>query len=171
MDIIFRFWEKHKKSEAYYEGIKNRPSVVGENNHMWGKKHTDETKAKMSKSRTGKTGEKATSWKGGKLSLNRRVKSALQRKYKWFHRVMDRDGCKCQHCGATKKLDAHHIEPISGIIKELLNETNLLTEADKMDWLIVQPKIVDEELTNGITLCRKCHQQVHKNWGSHEPKV
>lgn len=40
-----------------------------------------------------------------------------------------------------------------------------------MDWLIVQPEIVDNELKNGITLCRKCHKEIHKNWGSHEPQV
>lgn len=166
-----QFWETHKQSDAYYKGIRNRPSITGEQNPMWGKKHTDRTKQKMSNVRTGKTGENATAWKGGRLSLNRRVKSALQRRYRWFHRVIERDGCRCQQCGATNKLDAHHIVPISIIIKKLLSTQELLTEADKMDWLIIQPEIVDNDLTNGITLCRSCHRRVHQNWGSHEPTV
>lgn len=163
--------EAVKNSEKYAEGISNRPSIVGENNPMWGKEHTDSTKLKMSKVRTGKTGENATAWKGGKTSLNYRVKSALQRRFRWFHRVMDRDNCTCQHCGATKNLDAHHIEPISLIIKRLLTESSATTESEKIDWLLDQPEIIDEDLTNGLTLCRTCHKKVHTNWGSHEPKV
>jgi len=159
-----------KNSISYYEAIKNRPSIAGKNNPNWGRKASAATRKKMSISRTGKTGEKATAWKGGKLSLTKRVKSALQRKYSWFHRVMDRDECTCQYCGKQKRLDANHIEPIANIIKELLADKNL-TESEKMDWLIVQPEIVDNELINGITLCRKCHREIHKNWGSHEPQV
>lgn len=176
-----QFWEseerkrKHSKSLknsiAHQEGLRNRPSVVGENNPMWGCTHSQETKDKMSITRTGKTGENATAWKGGKLSLTKRVKGALQRKYKWLHRVMDRDNCMCQTCSATKKLDAHHIEPIANIIKMLLINKKFLTESEKMDWLIVQPEIVDNELENGITLCRDCHKEIHKNWGSYEPQV
>lgn len=160
-----------KSSILYRKGIENRASLAGQNNPMWGIKHTQETKDKMSISRTGKTGENATAWKDGKLSLTKRVKGALQRKYKWFHRIMDRDNCTCQKCFATKKLDAHHIEPIANIIKILLNDKDFLTESEKMDWLIIQPKIVDHDLKNGITLCRKCHKEIHKNWGSHDPKV
>jgi len=167
--------EKHgisiKNSVLYKEGIKNRQSIVGENNPTWGLKHKQETKTKMSISRTGKTGENATAWKGGRMSIVRRIKSALQRKYKWFHRVMDRDNCICQKCTASKNLDAHHIVPIANIVKKLLSNKEFLTEAEKMDWLIVQPEIVDDKLTNGITLCRKCHKEIHQNWGSHEPKV
>lgn len=159
-----------KSSVAHHEAIKNRPSIVGEKNPMWGKAHSEETKRKMSQSRTGKTGHKATAWKGGKNSLNKRIKGALQRKYKWFHRVIDRDG-NCQHCNATTQLDAHHIRPLAPIIKELLTSKNFTTEFEKIDWLILQPKIANHNLTNGLTLCRKCHKNVHKNWGSHEPKV
>jgi len=160
-----------KSSVLYYNAIANRPSLKGENNPMWGKRHTEKTKNKMSKSRIGKTGENATAWKGGKKSLNQRVKSALQRKNKWFHKVMDRDKCICQHCGATKNLDAHHISPISTIIVNLLKENTFVTESEKIDWLIIQPEIADKDLKNGLTLCRTCHKKIHQNWGSHEPQI
>jgi hypothetical protein len=29
----------------------------------------------------------------------------------------------------------------------------------------------DNELLNGITLCRECHKKIHLNWGSHNPKI
>lgn len=160
-----------KESDKYKNGIKNRPSVAGRNNPNWGKTASSETRLRMSKSRTGKTGENATAWKGGKLSLNKRVKGALQRKYSWFHRVMERDNCECQHCGANKRLDAHHVIPLSSIVKNLMKNKTLLTEAEKIDWLIIQPEIVDKDLENGITLCRKCHKKIHKNWSSHEPQI
>ncbi|PPD55300.1 MAG: hypothetical protein CTY12_01455 [Methylotenera sp.] len=138
---------------------------------MWGKHFSDEAKLKRTKLWKTRIGEKSTNWRGGKLSLTNRIKSAIQRRYKWFHRVIDRDNKTCQHCGASNNLDAHHIKPIKQIITELLKETPIVLGSEKFDWLIIQPEIIDEYLINGITLCRTCHKQVHQNWGSHEPKV
>lgn len=158
-----------KSSVAYYNGIKNRPSVVGENNPMWGKSFSNESKLSRNHIWKQRTGEKATNWKGGKTSLTFRIKSATQRRYNWFHRVLERDCCTCQQCGATTNLDVHHIRPLNSIIKELIIGLEGLTDSEKFDWLIEQPEIINEDLTNGITLCRKCHKQIHMNWGSHEP--
>lgn len=165
------FLDSYRDSPAYYEGVKNRPTITGINNPMWGKCFSPESKEKRSIIWKSKTGEHARNWKGGKSSLNNRVKSMLQRRHKWFHRVIDRDNQTCQQCGARKQLDAHHIKPIKTIITELLQNTNILTESNKIIWLLNQPEIIDEQLTNGITLCRTCHKQIHQNWGSHEPKI
>ena len=71
-------------------------------------------------------------------------------------------------CNSKEKIDAHHIEPLSKIVKRLIEGKTFLTEREKANWLILQPEIRDEELKNGITLCRKCHKKKHKNWGSHQ---
>jgi len=169
------FWDGNKrkehstkvKTDTYYAGVLNR----GDCNNMRGKKHTLESKQKMSISRTGKIGVNATGWKGGKTSLTNRVKSGIQRQFNWFHCVMNRDGCRCQHCGDNKRLDAHHIIPIASIIVRLLKTNTFLTDDEKLIWLLQQPEIVDNELKNGITLCRACHKNVHIHWGSHNSKI
>lgn len=165
------FWDDNRCSDKYYEAIANRPSIAGEANHMYGKKHTQETRAKMSVSRTGKTGENATAWKGGKWSFNRRIKSAIQRRWKWFSRVFERDDSTCQHCGATKRLDAHHIDPISCIIKRIREANPSLDEATLYEVVVNHPEVRDSDLANGITLCRECHRKQHPNWGSHEQQI
>lgn len=45
-------------------------AASGKHNHMWGKKHTTETRRKMSKARKGRVGKLAPSWKGGYFSKN-----------------------------------------------------------------------------------------------------
>lgn len=58
---------------------------------------------------------------------------------KWKLNVLKKDNYKCQICGETKNLVAHHIEPFSKNINRRY------------------------DITNGITLCQKCHKEVHKN--------
>jgi hypothetical protein len=169
------FWDKCRTTttyiERYREGIARRPLVAGENNPMWGKTFSPESKMKRSEIWKNRTGKNATGWKGGKQSLVRRVKTVLQSRYKWFHRVIDRDK-GCQHCDVVgEQLDAHHIIPISLLIKRLLCDQTFDDDETKFEWLIKQPEIVDNNLQNGIALCRKCHRNVHNNWGSHEPTV
>ena len=160
-----------KSSEKYYQSLPERnKKLQGKNNGMYGKKHTTEAKLKMSKSRTGKTGEKATAWKGGKESLNKRVKRHIFRNICWGAKVLERDKHKCQCCGTSDKLDAHHIKPISLIIKELLIGKEAWTDEEKFQYLITCQEIIDESLLNGITLCRKCHKEHHISWGSHNAK-
>lgn len=73
-------------------------------------------------------------------------------------------------CGDKRKLDAHHIEPINQIIKKLCKDDKFSSDDEKVNWLIQQPEIINEDLSNGITLCRECHKKRHKNWGSHDCK-
>lgn len=52
--------------------------------------------------------------------------------------IFKRDKYKCQICGETHRLQAHHIYPGS-----------------------THP-ILSNDVNNGITLCKKCHKKVHK---------
>ena len=155
-----------KTSVAYQQGIATR-DLTGENNGMFGKRHTAETSAKMSRSRTGKLGVSATAWKGGKNSFTKRVKKLLSTRHRWFARVFERDGSKCRECGTTQQLDAHHIESVVKIIRRITQNHVFENEEQKLEWVIAQPEIADRELANGITLCRTHHRLAHKNWGSH----
>ena len=121
--------------------------------------------------RTGKVGKNATAWKGGKTSLNRRVKGYQHKTLNWYKKVFERDNFKCTICNSKKKIDVHHIKPISVLIKELLIKYNGPNDnTSKLLWLIQQTEIIDKDLENGITLCRECHRKIHLNWGSHEPR-
>lgn len=161
--------EKILNSERYKESrVIVSEKLRGEGNPMYGKKITNEARKKMSESRTGKIGENATAWKGGKMSLTKRVKGIIHTRYNWYKRVYARDGFECVMCGSNKQIDAHHIKPIVVIIRELLYNCPIefKTEDEKLEWLVNQKEIKDENLENGQTLCRECHKKVHSNWGS-----
>ena len=160
-----------KESKKYKAAIQKRPSVAGCQNPMWGKSHTEETKQKMSVSRTGKTGSQATAWKGGKTSLNRCIKKLLHTRHNWYYRVHEKSKFQCGECCSKSKLDAHHILPLSVIIKNLSKEHTVSCSLDNLEWFMSQSQVIDKTLENGISLCRPCHKNIHKNWGSHESKV
>lgn len=157
--------ERMRGSEKYYAAIQQR-DTSGAKNPMFGKKASLETRMKMSASRIGKTGPSATAWKGGRGSINRKVRHIIHTRWNWYLRVYRRDKFACVKCGSKKKLDAHHIDPLSSIIKRLTRDRFFDTETSKLEWLVMHPRIRDHRLKNGQTLCRNCHKSVH-NWGSH----
>ena len=55
----------------------------------------------------------------------------------WSKKVKELGGNKCAYCGATQKLEAHHIKPQSEY-----------------------PEL-SVSLDNGITLCHDCHYSAH----------
>lgn len=154
-----------KSSDKYYDAISRR-DLSGSNNGMFGRTHSSDTKKKMSFSRRGKFGKIATAWKGGKTSFTNRVKSFIAREHNWFNRVLLRD-YKCIQCGAEDNLDAHHIEPIVAIINRITKDITFIDEDTRFKFVISHQNIIDNSLSNGITLCRTCHKETHNNWGSH----
>jgi len=54
----------------------------------------------------------------------------------WRQKVLWRDNYKCQYCGATENLQVHHI--------------------------IYKSKGGSNSISNGITLCKTCHSNLHK---------
>lgn len=58
----------------------------------------------------------------------------------WRNQVFHRDGFTCQKCGKVGgKLNAHHIKTFAGHPESRF------------------------DIDNGITLCEKCHKEVHRN--------
>lgn len=80
-----------------------------------------------------RSGEAHPLYKPDSRRKNRRGKHGS-----WARAVLGRDRATCRHCGATGvELHAHHIKPFA--------------EYPELRW----------ELSNGITLCHRCHWQVH----------
>jgi hypothetical protein len=79
--------------------------------------------------------DKHPQWKGG---IKRRSTTTIRYK-QWRESVYQRDNYKCVFCGNNRLITAHHIVAWSD----------------------------DEQLrfykTNGITLCKKCHKEIHAN--------
>jgi hypothetical protein len=57
---------------------------------------------------------------------------------KWRKAVLERDNHICQHCGAARRLHAHHIK----------------------SWAAFPD--LRHDVSNGLTLCKSCHRKEHK---------
>lgn len=137
----------------------------GHSNKSWlGKKHTEETKAKMRAARLKnnpmhnpdvvakrsatliKNGtfakENSNNWKGGITPEQILVRNSKEMGI-WRNSIFVRDDHTCQHCGdrCGKGIDvylhAHHIKGFA--------------EYPKLRF----------DVNNGITLCKKCHYEEH----------
>ncbi|HRF70086.1 MAG TPA: HNH endonuclease [Candidatus Pelethenecus sp.] len=75
-------------------------------------------------------------WRGDDFLRNNHSLFRGRNEWKeWRKSVYERDGYKCLDCGSSKELEPHHIIPL------------------RVDKLLVF------EITNGVTLCRQCHQK------------
>ena len=84
-------------------------------------------------------GERHWNWQGGKSLINDQRDSPQYKN--WRQAVYQRDNYKCSKCGSTEKLNAHHIK----------------------SWKDYPS--LRYEVSNGITLCEKCHIAYHKENG------
>ena len=104
---------------------------------MKGRRHSNETRKKISDSLIGKTGKLARRWKGG-ISRTYRTGYYTPRYKQWRTNVFERDKYTCQNCGNIGNktyLTAHHIKSF--------------THYPELRF----------ELSNGVTLCEICHSK------------
>ena len=164
-------WNKGKKSkDSTKKKISNTrkklikegkiPSTKGKNNGMFGKTPWNKGKKmdfispkkgiKISKEIRLKTsGANHYNWKGGKGSINNRIRKCYEYR-QWTQDIFKRDDYVCQECDIRGgKLEAHHIKPFSVLIKEYKIKT--LQEA--IDCFELW------DFDNGQTLCKKCHKK------------
>lgn len=89
-------------------------------------------------------GDKNPNWRGGVSDENHKLRTSIRFK-KWREKIYKKDNYTCQICGDNEggNLHPHHIKP----------------------WYRY-PKL-KFKVSNGITLCSKCHQETHKgkNYG------
>ena len=125
-----------KKGVKFTEEHKER--IIKNHKGMVGKKHSKETKIKMSESHKG---EKACNWQGGITPENLRIRHSIEFSL-WREAVFARDNFTCQKCGIKGVyLHPHHI----------LN----FAEYPELRFAI----------DNGITLCKDCHMEFHNKYG------
>ena len=100
---------------------------------------SDEWKRKIGKAQKG---EKHWNWQGGITPVNLKIRNSIEGKL-WQDSVLSKDNFACQKCGEKRirNLTAHHFQNFSQYIE------------------------LRTSIGNGITLCRKCHQEFHKIYG------
>ena len=104
------------------------------------------------------SGDKHPNWKGGITDLFVHVryftyKNLAKEAYK-------RDGYKCQLCGSSKNLQAHHIRHFKDIFSEILSEhpdlDPIQNKNELFNIMINDSRIID--LDNLTTYCADCHR-------------
>lgn len=103
------------------------------------------------KGKAGLKKEKNPKWKGGITPINKLLRNSREAK-EWRLSVFKRDDWKCQKCGSRScknnyvRIEAHHIKPFATF-----------------------PEI-RFEITNGMTLCKSCHDKEPKGREIYEIK-
>ena len=91
----------------------------------------------------GLNGSKNPNWKGGITPINKAIRDSRQAR-EWRLSVFRRDDWTCQHCWNRSRknnyirIEAHHVKPFA-VFPELRFE-----------------------ITNGLTLCKQCHNKQPK---------
>jgi len=129
----------------------------GEQNGMFGRKHSVESIEKMGLAQLGcknhmygKFGKLNPGWDGGNRLLNKLIRGLSEYNI-WRKDVYARDNYTCQECGKTNcYIEAHH----KVTLKSLIDKYNIKTQQGARDTV---------ELWNldiGITYCLDCHNRI-----------
>jgi len=105
-------------------------------------------------------GENCPTWKGGISKIQSRLRAS--RKYLfWRKEVFKRDNYTCQKCGQVGgRLEAHHKRRFSKMLDYIKKRLPLIP---LYEAAMIYPPLWN--VTNGITLCKKCHKLRHKKLG------
>jgi hypothetical protein len=111
--------------------------------------------------RNHRSGENHHNWRGGVSELRSIVHCLL--KPLWIYPIMQRDNYTCQICNKRGgDLEVHHLRPYHSIRDRVLNNNPHLNidnfEDRKRAALLI---VEDHELDDGITLCARCHYELH----------
>lgn len=133
--------EDHKQKIS--ESHKGLPS------QFKGRHHSEETKQRISKSKKKLDG----------VTTSTIILIRTSPRYRsWKQLILIRDNFTCQECNDKKggNLEVHHIKPFQVLIKEVQEYLPLFPLYDGA--MIYNPLW---DLGNGITLCQKCHKNIH----------
>lgn len=135
-----RFKDMHGENHPRWKGGERSKICpqCGDTFHWNGKPFANWEKQKFcSKQCADKGGIRFEGESNSRYKADARRKNRRGKQHSWSTAVFSRDGGKCQHCGSSEHLQAHHIKSFS--------------EFPELRW----------EVSNGLTLCYKCHWAVH----------
>lgn len=153
-------WNKGKKGIfSAKTRSKISKATKGKNNPFYGKRHSQETKTKISEFFQGlQIREQNPNWKGGITPLAELIRKSF--KYRqWRSDVFTRDDFTCQECGRRGVLlNSHHLESFAFIME--INDIQTYEQAMDCEELW--------NINNGITLCKMCHEETKKKSWIHK---
>jgi len=132
-----------RKLHKLTKETKEKISQFQKGNKYWvGKKHTLETRKKMSLAKIGRfVGKNSSNWKGGITPENIKIRHSIEFRL-WRESVFARDNWTCQKYGIKGgKLHPHHIQNFA------------------------QYPELRFAIDNGITFSDKAHREFHKRYG------
>ena len=138
-DFEKQFHTENKFVEVY--GM-TETAVLATVNPMYGKKHSLETRLKMSQNLPDLSGSNNGRW-NSTLTEEDRLKRRITPEYlTWRNSVFERDDYTCVYCGVRGgNMEAHHLESYAR-----------------------NPE-VRFDVNNGVTMCIKHHKKFHKKYG------
>jgi hypothetical protein len=151
----YKAYSINRKGKLFYnsKGIHNGMfGRKGTLNHLFGKKRLD-VSLRMKK-------EKNWRWKGGITPLSDQIYSLNEYKV-WRTEIFKRDNYTCTECGETNcYLEAHHIKRFSQLIQEFLQLYSQFSPIEDKETLLRLAITYEPfwNISNGKTLCKKCHK-------------
>lgn len=148
------YCSKEHKHKAHGEKMlgKNNPNygnhkLAGKNHPMYGKKHSPETRKKISLNLPDRSGKNSPTWKGGITSKNTKERLSYKN-IQFIKNILKRDNYTCQICDDNKdgNLVVDHIMPWSLYLK------------------------LRHDPENTRTLCRPCHKKYGANPNCKPPR-
>ncbi len=149
-----------------------RTALAGEGNTYYGRKHSKETRQRISTNHFRSYGKDNPNWHGGVTELKVLIRKS--KKYKqWRNAVYQRDHYRSSLSGKrgrSSELVAHHKKPFIEILNEMLAlYPNLSPERDASKLCEIAMNYAPLwEIENGVTLLYSEHTELHSAQNSHD---
>lgn len=137
--------KKHSEETLAKMRLNNKRATKGKPAHNKGVRGVHKHTKEWIKNHSGK---KASNWRGGISGLNHRIRGIYKYNH-WRYNIFCRDKFTCVLCGMVGGgLNVDHIKPFSKIVRE--NNIKSIRQAEKCLELW--------DINNGRTLCVPCHK-------------
>lgn len=109
-------------------------------------------------------GKNAIAYVDGRTPLRVIIKNSAAYD-EWRAAIFERDDCQCQRCDAEQRLHVHHIVPFSALLTQFkAAHPQLDLDDDKESAFLAALQFAPLwDVSNGETLCIKCHSYEHPN--------
>jgi 5-methylcytosine-specific restriction endonuclease McrA len=124
-----------------------------------GIKRRTKKESTLGKAHPNAQGSKNHNWKGGLSGWRKLARGRLNEHF--VSPIMKRDNFSCQWCGSKKNIVVHHHKRSFMEIVNLVRQKCDETDIDRFVTLIVS----EHSLEDGITICKICHDNYHKEHG------